>query len=95
MKIKLWHARNVDLADMGGYRQTPAAPKRQTVEVGSLRYASNALREWVRANGLGGGNMDKHAGEVFEGEKLVAIVSYNGRVWTPETDWKARKEIEV
>lgn len=95
MTIKLWHAKNVDLSDSGGYRKTPTTPRRQTVKVSSLREASLALRGWVNANGLGGGNMDKHAGEVSDGGKLVAVVSYNGRVWTPEANWQDRKEIAI
>lgn len=95
MKIKLWHCKNVDLADVGGYWHKPTVPKRQTIEVADLKAASQALRYWVTSNGFGGGNMDKHCGEVHDGQNLVALVSFNGRVWTTEPKWEDRKEIAV
>ena len=70
-------------------------PLPRLVKVGSLNEASRALRQFVEEHDLGGGEC--RDGEVFDdstGER-VAMVSYNGKLWTPENDWRKRKRIEV
>ncbi len=68
-------------------------PKPTEVTVSSFKEASLAARAWIEANELGGGNVGGL--KVYEGKKLVALVSYNGRVWTPEVEWTLRKEILI
>lgn len=82
MTLTLAHASNPDVA--GGYWSgRPTAPKRQTVQVSSLEEASKRLRDWCTENDLGGGNMGRGCGEVTQGGKLIARISYNGRAWEP------------
>ena len=91
MKLTLAHTANPDVR--GGYWDgVPAGPKRQVVEVASLAEASAKFVAWRDANGLGGGNIDgRHGcGEVRDGTKVVARISYNGRAWEPG-DWPPRK----
>ena len=88
MRIRLEHVKNVDLicgqGDSSGYWCEPVDPEELYLFVESLRDASMILREWVTRNGLGGGNMARCCGEVTEDNRVIAKVSYNGRVWTPE-----------
>jgi hypothetical protein len=58
-----------------------AGGRRKLVEVASLQEASRAVREYIEADGLGSSAWE--GGEVTEGRKVVARVSYNGRVWPP------------
>lgn len=95
MTIKLWHCPNIDLMNMGGYRTPPKVPRRTTAKMRTLKEASAALRDWVRENELGGGNMDARCGEVRDCYgKHVANVSYNGRVWTIGS-YPNRREIPI
>lgn len=68
-------------------------PKKETVTVESLTEARDIFREWIRANDLGGGNVG--ITKITQNGTLVAYISYNGRVWTTEKDWKNRREIEL
>lgn len=82
MTLTLSHAANPDVR--GGYWDgKPDCPKMQKVEVANLSEASMKLRAWVNAWGIGGGNLPKSCGDVRDGRKLVAHVSFNGRVWAP------------
>ncbi len=79
----------LDSAGNPDYGQDPARPflyceKSKAVEVGSLKEASERCSQFIDANNLGGGNWV--GGQVFDGDFLIAEVSYNGRVWstTPE-----------
>ena len=58
-----------------------------TTEVTTLAEASKQVDAYLRRAGLGYtewyGRMPRGA-EVREGRKLVALVSYNGRVWNPD-----------
>lgn len=87
MKITLHHVKNVDLTNGQGngtgYWDYPVDPARTTKVVSSLREASDALMAWVRRNRLGGGNLARDCGLVRDGKKVLARVSYNGRVWEP------------
>jgi hypothetical protein len=80
MKVKLSHAPNPDLR--GGYWQGCTKPKRQTVEVKDFAEASRVCRQYIEENDLGGGNWT--GGQVCEGAKQIARISYNGRIWDME-----------
>lgn len=76
----------VTLASVGNidHGQNPAAPLYGTPssskDVDSLLAASDACCAYIKENGLGAGNWS--GGDVFdEKQKLVARVSYNGRIW--------------
>jgi len=95
MKIVLEHAPNPDIRD-GGYWEPCDCPERQELEVGDLSVAVMVMRGWIRRYGLGGGNMTRECGTVYDSGKAIARVSYNGRVWTPhDYDDPRRKEIDV
>ena len=69
-------------------------PLPRLVKVKSLAEASRAQRRFIEEFDLGGSNC--HDGEVFNdatGER-VAIVSYNGRLWTTENDWRKRQPLQ-
>jgi len=68
-------------------------PARTTADVATLREASEVCQRFIEGHDLGGGNWN--GGQVRDAatRKLVALVSYNGRVWTPERRWQDRKEI--
>ena len=85
MTLTLHHIKNGDIThdERAGYWTPPIDSPRMTVEVSTLREASNALRAWVNRNGLGGGNLARDCGEVRDAGKVVACISYNGRVWQP------------
>jgi hypothetical protein len=94
MIIILHHVKNVDLmhgqGNGTGYWE-PAIDKRRIVqEVSSLAEASAALTQWVARNGLGGGNLARDCGEVRDNGKVIARVSYNGRVWEPG-EWPTKE----
>lgn len=61
--------------DHGQYESI--SPK-QSVIVSSLEEASQECRRYIEEWDLGGGNW--MGGEVYQGNKLVAEISYNGRV---------------
>jgi len=57
--------------------------------VETLQQASEVCRSYIAFCRLGGGNWT--GGKVYNRNiELVALVSYNGRVWTPEPDWNDR-----
>lgn len=81
MNVILRHNTNPDIP--GGYWSAPVDDGRpKAVAVASLEEASRACRAYIEANELGGGNWT--GGDVIEGDKKVASVSYNGRIWLPE-----------
>jgi hypothetical protein len=61
-------------------RSLPGVPRR-TLRVASLADASKACRAYIAHYELGGGNW--LGGEVKQGGKIVAKISYNGRAWEP------------
>lgn len=80
MKVALSHCKNPDI---GGYWQTPVdSGRKRSVDVKDFAEASKVCREFIERNGLGGGNWN--GGEIREGGKIIARVSYNGRVWPDE-----------
>lgn len=78
LTVQLSHSANPDI--MGGYWQEPMDSGRaQRVMVTSLESASRICREYIDRNTLGGGNWT--GGTVRDGSKVVAKISYNGRIW--------------
>jgi len=51
------------------------------VEVTDLQAASNAVSEFINENALGSSNFT--GGNVKDNGKIIAKVSYNGKVWPP------------
>ena len=85
MLVTLSHARNPDID--GGYWNEPVdSGKKQRVTVADLADASKVCRTFIERNDLGGGNWT--GGEITKDGKVVAHVSYNGRVWDGRSkDW--------
>lgn len=84
LKLKAWQNYDRPRFDL---------PKPVEVTVNTFKEASVAARTWILENELGGGNIGDL--KVYEGKKLVALISYNGRVWTTEKEWTLRKEILI
>lgn len=55
-------------------------PSKQ-VPVDSYAEASKVAQAFIAEHDLGGGNWS--GGQILEGSKVVARVSYNGKVWEP------------
>ena len=70
-------------------------PAKRVVPVATFREAAEVCQRFIDDHGLGMGNWS--GGEVRDvaTNKVVALVSYNGRVWTPERQWQKRQEIAV
>lgn len=78
MILYLSHAPNPDVR--GGYWVAPLDSGTPTqIDVDSLADASLRCRRYIQNNELGGGNWT--GGQVFDEERLVASISYNGRIW--------------
>ena len=88
MKLLLYHCRNVDLmygqGNGSGYWEPPMDKTRTSVTVPDLLSASTAFREWIVRNHLGGGNIAHGSGNVIDGGRVVARITFNGRVWLPD-----------
>lgn len=78
MKVKLAHAPNPDISG-GGYWGGKPSVKTQWVTVKDFAEASTVCRTFINRYALGGGNWT--GGQVKDGSKVIARVSYNGRVW--------------
>ncbi|MDH5388528.1 MAG: hypothetical protein OEY06_08765 [Gammaproteobacteria bacterium] len=52
------------------------------VSVKSLEEASAACRSFIERNELGNGNWA--GGDVYEGDKHIATIAYNGRIMDPK-----------
>ena len=71
-------------------RQNPDFPRRSdlpkpfTVIVATLQEASETCCRFIEEHALGGGNWSGGQVRDVATGKLVARVSYNGRVWAPE-----------
>ena len=87
MKLLLYHAKNPDLmygqGNGTGYWVEPIDPRKMVIEVADLSHARQALRDWVERNELGCGNMAADCGDVIVDGRIVARISFNGRVWAP------------
>lgn len=80
--------RSVGNPDFGEDPDRPVSPA-EAVEVPTLEAASAAVLDYVDRHRLGGGNLPTPS--VFEGNREVARVSYNGRIWLPpEGGWQNR-----
>ena len=68
----------------------------RTVEVDSLAHASEQLKATVKENEYSASDMRKGCGDVTDkNDNLVAVVSYNGRVWSHRHDHKDCAEIKI
>ncbi len=84
MNVELKHTANPDVA--GGYWGGFVPSVNNIIEqVATLEEASRACRRFIEEHELGGGNWA--GGNVYDGGKLVASVSYNGRVWLPGNEY--------
>lgn len=90
LKVKLEAKPNHDY-DLQDYRAWINIPA-QFVEVKDLKEASRICSSFIEENDLGAGNWT--GGDVYEGENIIARVSYNGRVWEP-LPYPQCKEIKV
>ena len=77
--VVLASAGNPDHGQDPGEPLFGVSPCKATVT--TLNDASAACRRYISDNGLGGGNWT--GGDVISNGKVVARVSYNGRVWIP------------
>ena len=70
------------------------APK-TWVPVENLYEASLAVRQYLEASWIGASKWGQLNAPVCRAgtRKVIALVSYNGRVWTTERDWQRRTEI--
>ena len=73
------------------YNTTPPRPLRRVVPVEDFLEARTVFENWRGEHQLGGGNMAADCGDITDvvTGKVVASISYNGRVWTPEAFPKA------
>lgn len=68
-------------------RQNPDFPRRnnlpakRTAEAASLQEASIVCRRFIREHGLGNGNWNGGTVRDAATDRVVALVSYNGRIW--------------
>lgn len=75
--VKLASGHNHDFPDdHGGTIPT------EHVKVATITEAAQRCREYIVKHNLGGGNWI--GGEISENGKIIARVSYNGRIWTPD-----------
>lgn len=85
--LTLSHCPNPDID--GGYWDEATDPRAAvSVAVDDFAAASAAARAYIERNGLGGGNWS--GGDITQGRnsRVIAHVSYNGRVWDgPRTHW--------
>ena len=99
MKLILEYAPNPDLMNGqgnngSGFWGKPVDPRKMELQVKTLKLARKKFTAWIARNELGSGNMTRRSGLVYDGDKIVARVSYNGRVFTPG-EWPNCKEIKT
>lgn len=90
----------VTLASVGNpdFNQNPNRPmwgceKNKTVTVASYKEASEVCSKFINDNDLGSGNWA--GGEILDDKnKVIAHVSYNGRVWEGKSWSSTTKEIK-
>ena len=77
---------NSELQKQGGYIVLSAQGMKTTkVRVETADQASSIWWDFVRANLLGVSKLKRDSGLIYsDAGVLVARVSYNGRVWTPD-----------
>lgn len=88
-QVKLANVGNID-RDQDPSRPLLGAPNGQWRDVPDLGAASKACREYIDEHGLGSGNWSGGDVRDTESKKVIARVSYNGRVWDLDG-----KEVEI
>jgi hypothetical protein len=73
MTVKLSSCGN---PDFGQY--APLSPTK-LLTIATLKDATRVCLIYINAWNLGGGNWD--GGQIYEGKKQIASISYNGRIW--------------
>ena len=93
LSITLHAVKNVDIPGGWWDSATPPRPARKAVPVADFLEARTVFEEWRDSHGLGGGNLGADCGDITDVAtgKVVASISYNGRVWTPEEFPKAKE----
>ena len=93
--------RSVGNPDLGQDPTQPMSPT-EVIAVRTLRQAADAARAYIVRHDLGGGNFPTLP--VYKGPKVVAKITYNGRIWLPPVagwndldhqDWKKWREVAV
>lgn len=93
MKVTLSSVGNPD------FRQDPTRPiygcePNKTVEVASYKEASEKCIEFITNNDLGSGNWS--GGDILDEKgKVIAVVSYNGKVWKGSTLTGSNEQIKI
>jgi len=67
---------------------------RRIISVQSLKEASEVFQKFIERGQYLSSELAVNAGNVIVGERLIATVSYNGRVWTPD-DYPHSAEIII
>lgn len=75
LTVKLSSCGNPDFKQDPNVRQSPP----RSLSVSNLREASNVCRTYIADWNLGGGNWS--GGQVYNGKKQIANISFNGRIW--------------
>lgn len=75
MIVKLSSCGNPDFKQNPNSRLSPS----EEMPVSTFKEASHVCRTYIAKWNLGGGNWS--GGQIFRGNKQVAQISYNGRIW--------------
>jgi hypothetical protein len=86
MTVKLRSVGNPD------YGQTAPQSEPKVAQVMSFVHASRVCREYIEANGLGGGNWDGGYVYSHDGDQ-IAYISYNGRIWLQNSKYFIKEEL--
>ena len=73
IEVKLSSCGNPD------FRQYAPISPSGIIQVSTLKEASEKCRQYIASWDLGGGNWN--GGQVLKDGKLIAKISYNGRIW--------------
>jgi hypothetical protein len=92
MKVQLSSIGNPDFNQNPNMTLFGCEPNK-SVEVKTFKEASDVCTKFINDNDLGSGNWD--GGQIFDGKKQVAYVSYNGRVWQGQEGVGQRVEIKI
>ena len=71
-------------------KRFPGCANDQLIEVNTLKEASITCRQYIEENELRGGNWS--GGQVYQNNKLIAEIAYNGKAWAPGPE---KKEITL
>lgn len=92
MKVKLSSVGNPDFGQNPN-QSLYGSENNKTVTVKSIKEASKVCKKFIKDNDLGGGNWD--GGQILDdNNKIIAYVSYNGRVWESENWTPDTQEIK-